>query len=210
MKYTGTRAEQYELYKDARKDKLITREAYSEVLKDLNRREKVARAAAARAAARRAAAEEALAAAFEAAQAAAAKAARFAARQKKLAAALKKVAKTPPEFAVGLQVIFTVRRKQEDGTLSTPFPLKYSFSFNALQTEIQTVAEKIVRDERRRLKNESDLVIVSTRPKILSATRNPGTAKPKSQVKMKQAGALFLDGEEAHDFDSGSGRCVFD
>jgi hypothetical protein len=217
MKYTGTRAEEYELYKDARKDKLLTREAYSAVLKDLDKREKVARAAAARAAARRAAAEEkrlaeleALAAAFEAAQAAAAKAARFAARQKKLAAALKKVAKTPPEFAVGLQVIFTVRRKEEGGGLSSPFTRKYSYTFNALQTEIQTVAEKTVRDERRSLKEQSDLVIVSTRPKILSATRNPGTAKPKSQTKMKQAGALFLDGEEAHDFDSGSGRCVFD
>jgi len=211
MKYTGTRSEDYEVYREAYLSKLITRAAYSEVLKDLNRREKIARAAAKRAAARAAAAEEkrlaqlkALADAFEASRKAQVAARKAAAAARKAAAAKKQM------MAVSVETKYYVRRKLENDVLSDPFWLKYTVEFTVPKSDVTTRANKELQEGELYLIQESDLVVIAVEYKILSNVPIKKTAKPKTQTKMKQAGALFLDGEEVHDFDSGAGTCVFD
>lgn len=218
MRYTGTRAEEYELYRELRADKLITREAYSEVLKDLDRREKVARAAAKRAEVARKAAEEkrqaelkALAAQFAAAAEQKKKAAAFATKQKKLAVALAKAGKSAKMFAVSIEGTFHCHKiLDKESGMGYPFTLKLTFEFTSLQKDIGKEANAIIEAEAQRLEQESELKLIDYYFKYVSVVPISSKTVPKSQTKMKQAGSLFLDGEEAHDFDSGAGACVFD
>ena len=209
MKFTGIREVEYETLKMFRSS--FTRKEYTEAYQKLVKREVAAQKQAAKRAAGAAAREAAREAALEAAEAAK-EAAREAKREAaRVARNLK--AKASRKYSVHVSIHITAKRKQEDGSWSEPFELlPRDRFFEASYADINKKAKAEYEEVVDYLINESNLQIIKdvSYYKIESKDKVTSTTVPKSVVKMKQAGSLFLDGEEQHEFDTGAGTCVFD
>lgn len=193
MKLTGERSEQMMALKAIRR--YLTKEEFSDVVKQIEKEEKKAVAAAERARRQQLKAE--------------ARAQVAAVLQK----AMEQRAAKKQMMAVSVSLEYYVKRKVPEGDVqlfSPPFWIKYTVEFTVAKSDVNKRADKELKDGELYLIQESDLIVLTSKFKILSSVPIKKTAKPKTQTKMKQAGALFLDGEEVHDFDSGAGTCVFD
>jgi hypothetical protein len=206
MKYTGPRLEQ--LKSLIAMKGIVSNSVLLSAAKSIERAQKRADLAAAAAEVKAIAKEVAATAAREARRLAGlAKAA--ATRAAKKAAAL---AKKNPKFVWTYSVTAMVRQKKEDGTFSDPFVASDEDQVISTVAEHSGMINANVAEWVEKIEKESDLVVVpgSIKKTIISKTPILLAPQPTTSIKMKQAGALFLDGEEQHEFDTGAGECVFD
>lgn len=204
--FTGDRLETFQFLRSIRRQ--LGKATFESAVADLRREEAVARREAAREAtiAARLAARKARETARAEIKA---KLAAVAAEHKAKEAAKKISKKT---FAVHIHLKFYIRKKREDGTMTAPYwlPPRDAF-FEARGPQIAKEAQKRFDAELERMEAESPFVVLEESTWVeVSRVEKAKTAVAKTAVKMKQAGSLFLDGEEQHDFDTGAGVCVFD
>jgi hypothetical protein len=212
MKFSGIREAEYETLKMFRSS--FTRKEYAEAYQALVKREVAAQKQAAKRAAITAAREAAREAELEAAylkKEAEREAKRQAAR---IARNLK--AKQARKYSVHAQFKFFIMRKMQIDSKTVwvgPFELlprdKFFETFHA---DINTKTKEEYETAGELMQTESDIEVVwaLSSYKVVAATKVVSTTVAKTDVKMKQAGSLFLDGEEQHEFDTGEGTCVFD
>lgn len=205
MKLTGPRYEQYQTLRSARK--YISAETYASTLKTIERAQRRAEAAAAVAEANRIARE-------------AAKEAERVARRKAAAAkaaatrAARKAARIP-RYVWHYRVTVEVQAYDADKNLGPPFPVSHEGSVIATEKDHATLIKQEISEWIKHLEEESDVVVVETYVvtppyEIIKRTQVIESVAPKTSIKMKEVGALQLDGEEQFDFDTGNSRCVFD
>lgn len=197
MELTGDRLEAFQSLRSARR--FVSKKLFAELLQELQVAEKAARRAAA-IERRRQQAADALA--------------RNAAlleqvRQEKAARALAR-----KSFAVHIQFQFLIRKLREDGSATAPYflPARDVF-FNARGSQIAKESRKRFLAEVNRMVAESpvfEVDVAQSRMVEVSRTLVPSSTVAAANILMMRAGALFLDGEEQHEFDTGAGTCVFD
>ena len=109
-------------------------------------------------------------------------------------------------FAVSVDFSIPMRKtgKTETFTVSRTVSVEATSSgiAEAVSDAIEVVVEKLSQD--------SELVVVGELVETGRTEMEIGKPGQAVFTKMKDLGALALDGEEAHDFDSNQGRCVFD
>ncbi len=203
MNFTGPRYEQYQTLRAAKK--YVSPQVYASTLKAIQRAQKRADVAAAAAEANRAAREAAKEALRQAKRKAAAQKAAETRAAKKAAA----LAKTQSVWH--FRATAKVQQKMADGTFGAPFTKSHEGTVVATQANHRKAIDAEVAEWTENMDQESDLVVMGE-PTIEIISQTPVLMAPvaATAVKMKQAGALFLDGEEQHEFDTGMGRCVFD
>lgn len=109
--------------------------------------------------------------------------------------------------AVSAEVRIPVKKASGKGDV---FEIRRTVVFTAPANKVkQVLAEKIAELV---AKTETDSpIVMSGLAKTTSVSTTPiGVGASATATFMKQAGSLFLDGEERHEFDSGEGCCVFD
>ena len=206
MKYTGPRLLNVQSLLAIRSQ--LPAGVFRSTLKTIQKAQRRADAAAEAAAAKKAAAE----AKREAEKAARRKAGALKAAATKAAkkAAVAEAA-APPKFAWSYTAKIMVRQKLSGGKFGEPFEMRREASLTTTAANHKAAIESDVEMWADSLDQESDLERVGI-PfiKIHKSVAASAPTVTKSAVKMKAAGALFLDGEEKHDFDTGMGCCVFD
>lgn len=201
MKLTGPRLEQYQTVRAARA--YLTDDVYTNAIKKIEAAQKRADAAA-EAADKRAMLREAQ---REAAYAAKRKAAAI------KAAATREARKQ--KFVYTYSADVTVREKRADGTWGPWFPMTTQGSITSTENKYKEELKKVLSVWIKNLEEESDIVVGEgwweTLPYAIT-DKQPfiATSVSASDVKMKDAGALALEGEESYDYDTGNGHCVFD
>jgi len=206
MKLTGARAEKAAQALLFRRTRVYSAEEYRKAIADLQKQQ----IRATKLSEKRAAATAAKAAAAEAAVEAAREAKREAARQKRNQKARERRAAAKKMYSVHIQTRTTVRRKAENGELSAPFILTNDEYFEAAGSEIKKTSETVHGGWVTYLEQESGLAVLSSEWVEISRVEVTTAVTNTQNVMMKQAGSLFLDGEEQHEFDTGNGTCVID
>ncbi len=203
MNYTGPRLAQLEsliAMKGLVPDRVLLRAALI-----IEKAQKRSDAAAAVTASKKAAAEAKRAAEKTARRkAGAAKAAATKAAKKAAAAA------PPQQFMYAFTNKYTTQRLKADKTLTDPVPGELSGTVRSTAAEAPELIMGMIDAEVERLLTESGVETVTLGQTVITSTPIVTSTTPKSAIKMKEAGTLYLDGEEKHDFDTGMGWCVFD
>jgi len=213
MKFTGIRAVEYETLKMFRSS--FTRKEYTDAYQALVKREVAAQKQAAKRAAAAAVREAAREAALEAAEAA--KEAEREAKKEAARIARNLKAQAGRKYSAHAILKYFIMTKDTTSTDKViwvgPFELKpRDYFYESSYAEINTKAKDEFEKQGSHMETESDVEVVwkLSSYKVEKKTKVVSTSVAKSAVKMKEAGSLFLDGEEQHEFDTGMGTCVFD
>lgn len=215
MKYTLSRAEQYDHLKLIRHD--IGLPAYRESIKELNRLEKDAQRKA-RERERKAEERERLRLAEEARQyalrqAESEKKAKERAKRKAEKAKAKR-AENKKELAVVLHINYEVRTKTEnlkDKSKANPWK-KASKTINITTTarNQKKAIQDAIEGWKQMAEQVSPIVIKNAKATVGQTTAIQRVPQAMNTVFMKKASALDLDGGEIQTWDTGTDRCVFD